>query len=476
MKWTPHRYQEVARKHERDHPSAAEFLDMGLGKTVITLSALDDLIAGLNIRSALVVGPIRVIEDVWPVEVKKWDHLKHLKCVLIRGSPAQRKAALRQKGHIYLINYELLPWLVDELRKLIKKRIPLPFQQVVLDESSKMKSPKAKRFKKFKLIRPHVKRGVWLLTGTPRPNSDLDLWAQLYCCDMGKRLGPHFGMFRDRWFNFNQYTYELTQKPGASKQIRKRISDICLSMRSEDYLELPRLVENVVNVRMPAKAMRQYREFEKEFFLELMDTEVEAFNSASLSMKCRQMTSGAVYQDQEEGERKKDRKWTKMHDAKMQAVQDIVEDAQGEPIIIVYEFKHELARLRKMFPKAPWIGGGSKNASKTIRDWNKGKLPVLFIHPASVGHGVNLQFGGHTMVWTSMTWSLELFQQMYKRLHRQGQAKPVIMHMLVVPGTVDEDVRAALRAKHEGQASLLKALRKSVGDRVRKQGKSLKVA
>lgn len=450
-----HDYQLRAAKFVRDHTESALFLEMGLGKTISVLSAMDDLIAGLNINAVLVVAPIRVVESVWPDEVEKWDHTKHLKISLVRGSAKQRAEALKKPAQLFLINYELLPWLAD----LVKKWKSLPFDMIVFDESSKMKSPRAKRFKKIKRLLPRFKRRV-IMTGTPAPNSYLDLWAQVYCADVGRRLGGLFDMFKDRWFTFNQYTYECKIKPGAQKAIRKRIADMVLCMSAKDYLKLPPYVENEVRVKLPPKVMKQYKEFEKELYLKLCDTEVEAFNAASLSMKCRQLTSGAIY-DMEDPTKKREgeRKWTKLHDVKLDALQDIIDEAQGESVLVVYEFKHELARLRKRYPKAPWIGGGSKNADKAIREWNARKHRVMLVHAASVGHGINLQAGGRIMVWTSMTWSYELFAQMVKRLHRQGQLKAVMIHLIIAAGTVDEDVRAALLAKHTGQATLMHALR-----------------
>ncbi len=440
---------------------------MGMGKTVAVASAVDDLLAGLNIRRVLVVAPIRVVESVWPDELTKWDHLRWLRHVLIRGNAAKRREAMQSSAPVHLINYEMLIWLTDELKRAHWKRNPLPWDMIVFDESSKMKSPQARRFKKLKRVLPRIKRRV-IMTGSPRPNSYLDVWAQIYCCDLGQRLGEVFGMFRDRWFDYNQYTYETKLRRGADKEIQRRIKDLVLCLRVEDYLKLPPLIENVVKLQMPAKAIRQYREFEKEMFLQLQDTEVEAQTAATLSMKCRQLTSGAVYDAMEPGEKPKGaRKWTAIHDVKMRAVQDIVEEAQGEPLLIVYEFKHELARLRKQYPKAPWIGGGSKGADTAIKEWNTGKHRVMLVHPASVGHGINLQHGGHCMVWTSMTWSYELYSQMVARLHRQGQRQPVVVHMLIIPDTVDDTVREALAGKHKGQAALLLALRAQTARRIR---------
>jgi SNF2 family DNA or RNA helicase len=427
------------------------FLDMGLGKTVVTLSAIADLIAGLEIRAALVVAPIRVIESVWPQEAQKWDHLRHLKIVVVRGSAKERLAKLAEPADIYLINFEQLIWLSD----IASRMKVLPWDMMVFDESTKMKSASARRFKRTKPMLPRCKRFA-ILTGTPTPNSYMDLWAQIYLLDGGARLGEFVTYFRERYFDYNPWTYELKLKPGAAKQIRDKIRDLVMCLRSEDYLKLPPCVETVIPVDLPPKVLDLYHEFEEELFIKVQDTEVEAFNAAALSMKCRQLTSGAVYDvPSEEGPRK----WQVVHDAKLDALEDVIEEANGEPLLVVYEFRHELARLLARWPKTPWIGGGSKDSGAIIDQWNKGKLKLLFVHPASVGHGVNLQFGGRLLVWTSGTWSYELYEQMAKRLHRQGQTKPVMVYLLVARGTVDETVAEVLRGKRQGLAELMAALR-----------------
>lgn len=432
-----------------DHPCTAEFIDMGLGKTSVALTVVSDLLAGLEISGALVVGPIRVIDQAgpWHEERATWDHVRHLRLVTLRGSPAQRLKLLSEPADVYLINYELIAWLADVTRTMKT----LPFDMVIFDESSKMKSHKAVRFRRIKPMLPRFPRRV-IMTGTPRPNNYLDLWSQVFLLDGGKRLGAFFTHFRDRYFDFNPYSYECKIKPGAARAIRNAIRDITIAMRSEDYLKLPPIIYTDVKVPLEPSVMAKYRTLQKTMFLELEKAEIEAFNAAALTNKCRQFTSGVMYDE--------DLKEHVVHDAKMDALEDIIDDAGGNPVLVVYEFRSELARLRKRWPKAPWIGGGSKDPDGAIRAWNTGKTQVMLVHPASVGHGLNLQHGGRRMVWTSMTWSLELYQQMVKRLHRQGQKKPVLVSHLVAPGTVDEAVLEALRGKAKGQDALMRALRR----------------
>lgn len=476
MFYKPHAYQEHGRRFMLTHPATAGFMDMGLGKTVTTLTAFNDLWTGLQVRAMLVLAPIRVVENVWPDEVEKWDHLRHLRVSIVRGSPVSRPItvrdrlldeqehrmskpsasaadALRPGFDVYLTNYENLP----ALCLWMTKQTELPFDMVVYDESTKMKSASARR---FKLLKPHLskfKRAV-LLTGTPTPNSYLDLWSQIYLLDQGARLSDFVTHYKDRYFSVNRYSFEVKLKPGADVAIRKRIADISLCLRSEDYLTLPPVVENTIKLDMPAKLRQRYDTFRQELAMTLDKISVEAFNAASLSNKCRQFTSGAVY----ETAPRPTGKWEALHDLKLDAVEDVIEEANGESVLVVYEFKHELERLRKRWPKAPWIGGGCKDADRSIREWNKGKHRVMLAHPASLGHGVNLQDGGRIMVWTSGSWSYELYAQMVKRLHRQGQRGKVFVHRLCMRSTVDDVVMATLDGKHKSQRELLVALRSHV--------------
>lgn len=449
--YKPHAYQRRAKQFLLDKKFANFWLDMGLGKTSVALTAIEELRFLWDIRAALVVAPIRVIENVWPEEAAKWRHLTKLKLVPIRGSARQRRIALETHADVYLINYELLIWLAEELDDMDRP----PWDMVVFDESTKMKAHGARRFKKFRRWSLAAKRRV-CMTGSPRPNTYLDLWAQTYLLDGGDRLMEFFTHYRDRWFEHNPWTHETKIRKGADKAIEARIRDITLCMRSEDYLELPPVVYNSIKVALPPKAMALYREFEKEMFVKLAGGEVEAESAATLSMRCRQLTSGAVYYQEHEDA---PRKVVLLHEAKLDALEDVIEEANGESVLVVYEFKHELMRLLKRWPKTRWIGGGCTGAKASIDAWNARKVPLMFVHPASVGHGINLQHGGRIMVWTSGTWSYEQYAQMVKRLHRQGQAQAVIVHMLVATGTVDETVLATLREKKTGQDALLDALK-----------------
>lgn len=474
MIFTPHKYQLKGIKHILKHPYCAEFLDMGLGKTTITLTAVAKLIDRCEIRSVLVMAPKRVCELTWPKEIKKWDHTKHLTHTQIVGSPVSKKIkrkgkeidtkpsanalrSLSQTVDIYLANYEILP----ELATWMHTATYLPWDMVVWDESSKMKSASARRFKKMKPVLGKLSRGV-LLSGTPAPQSYEDLWSQFYLLDRGERLGEFVSHFRDRYFNtVDRYGYVKVLKHGAAATIEKKISDITLCMQAEDYLKMPKLIHNIIEVKLPKKMKEQYDEFEREMFIKLKSDDIEALNAASLSAKCRQFTSGAVYKTRaldKMGKPIGPKTWTHIHDAKMDTMEELIEGSCGQPILVAYEFQHERERFMKRFPKAAWLGG-SNDAGKIEKKWNEGKLPLMIAHPASVGHGLNLQFGGHILVFLSGTWSLELYEQIICRLYRQGQSKPVIVHHLRVKDTVDEVVGVSNRKKAKGQKALLDILK-----------------
>jgi SNF2 family DNA or RNA helicase len=453
---------------------------MGLGKTVVSLTAIAKLMDRCEVYGVLVVAPLRVCELVWPQQVAKWDHTRHLKVVQIEGAPAGRRilrqadpliggdpeettskpsdAALKtlsEPADIFLINYEILP----ELCKWMTTQKTLPFNMVVFDESTKMKSASAKRFKLFK---PHVGRfdRRVVLAGRPAPQGYEDLWSQIYLLDQGKRLGTFITHFRSNYFDADRYSYDLTLKEGAADRIERKIADLVLCLRAEDHLKMPQLIFNKIEVKLPAKVMKQYKQFEDEMFLKLKTMSVEALNAASLSIKCRQLTSGAVYSSpvyDKDGKLVEDRKWEAVHDAKLDALEEVLDEANGSPVLVVYEFQSEIARLRKRWPNAPWIGGGAAkgDTERAVENWNRGKVPFMFVHPDSIGHGVNLQDGGHIQVWTSGTWNLDLWDQTIARLHRQGQKHPVIVHSLIVPGTVDVAVASAIKSKATGQKALI---------------------
>lgn len=441
-------YQLRAAQWVLEHPGAALWLEMGLGKTVSTLTAMQELIEGLECHKGLVVAPKRVVNRVWPKELDgRWSHLQGLSFTVLRGTPSEREAKLAQPTDIHIINYELLLWLVKQLKRW-------PYDLLVLDESTKIKNNSGKRFKALRKARGATRRIVEL-TGTPSPNGLHDLWAQVYLLDGGIRLGRTVTAFRDRWFDripMGDYV-KWQPKPNAQDEIQQRCSDICLSMRAKDYLELPDLITNTVEVELPAQVYDRYREFEREMFIELSkETEIEAMNAAALTTKCLQIANGAVYTDDEGN-------WQGMHTAKLDALQEIVEEA-GSPVIAVYQYKHDLIRLQQRFPE-----GRALEDSEALEDaWNAGKIPLLFVHPDSAGHGLNLQFGGNVIAFFGLTWNLESYQQVIERIGptRQAQSgldRPVFLHHIVAAGTVDEQVLERVRTKRGVQDLLMQATR-----------------
>lgn len=447
MKYRPHEYQKVAEEKIIELPAVGLFLDMGLGKTVITLSAINRLMYEMfAVQRVLVIAPKRVAEDTWGRESQKWDHLKHLKLSRVLGTKEQRIRALESDADIYIINRENVKWLVDQCQA--KRR--WPFDMVVIDELSSFKSSKSQRFRALKKATPLIKRIVGL-TGTPTPNGLLDLWPQIYLLDRGERLGKTISGYRERYFlprqrnGYTVFNWEL--KEGADRAIHEKIKDICISMSAEDYLELPERMNNVINVRLSDQEMKIYRTMEKEQILTLEDSDIVALSAGTVAGKLLQMANGAVY-DQEGGYRI-------IHDRKLEALEEII-DTTDEPVLVFYNFQHDhdrlLERLRKLSPR-------SLDTADDIRDWNEGRIRILLAHPASVGHGLNIQDGGRTIIWFGLTWSLELYQQANARLYRQGQRKNVIIHHLVAAGTIDEQVMAELEKKDTGQKALLDALK-----------------
>lgn len=446
MKYSPHNYQQYAQEFILEHPVSCLMLDMGLGKTVITLTALWELtLDRFDVSRILVIAPKRVAEDTWPRELEKWEHLSGLTASLVLGSREQREAALRKNAFLYIINRENVCWLVENHR--------WDFDMIVVDELSSFKSNRAERFKALKKVRPCVSRVVGL-TGTPAPNSLLDLWPQIYLLDMGQRLGRFVGGFRDRFFlpdkRNREIIYSYKPKEGAEDAIYRQISDICISMKAVDYLDMPERIDNRVEVFMNAAEQKKYEDFERDMILELHGETLDAVNAAALSGKLLQMANGAVY-----GE---DHKVLQVHDRKLDALEDLVEAANGKPLLVAYWYKHDLQRIRARFKNARCI-----DTQKDIADWNAGKIPLALIHPASAGHGLNLQDGGCTIVWFGLTWSLELYQQLNARLWRQGQKQTVVIHHIITAGTHDEDVMAALEKKDMRQSALIDAVRARIG-------------
>ena len=443
MKYKPHEYQAFATNFILEHPIAAILLDMGLGKSVITLTAIEELMHDrFEVSRVLVIAPLRVATNTWPSEIKKWDHLKDITYSVAVGTEAQRKAALAEKADIYIINRENVQWLIE------KSGIPFDFDMVVIDELSSFKSNQAKRFKSLVKMRPRVKRIVGL-TGTPSSNGLMDLWAEFRLLDMGERLGRYIGQYRRAYFmpdkRNGDIIYSYKPLPGAEEAIYKRIGDITISMRSKDYLKMPKCVINEVPVWMETHQSELYEQLKQEMVISLKGSEINAANAAALSGKLLQMANGAVYDGMGEP--------FFIHDGKLNALEDLIEGANGKPVLIAYWYKHDLDRIKARF------GVREIKADRDITDWNAGNIPVAVIHPASAGHGLNLQAGGSTLIWFGLTWSLELYQQTNARLWRQGQTDTVVIHHIITKDTIDEDVMTSLRKKERTQSSLINAVK-----------------
>ena len=444
MKFVPHNYQRYAIDFIENNPISALFMDMGLGKTVTTLTALSELAFDyFDISKILVIAPKRVAEDTWKREIEKWEHLKDITYSIVLGSKEQREKALSKKALIYIINRENVPWLIENHK--------WDFDTVVIDELSSFKSNKAQRFKALKKIRPSLKRIIGL-TGTPAPNSLMDLWSEIYLLDMGQRLGRYIGGFRERFFTPDKRNRDVifSYKPreGAENKIYELISDICLSMKALDHIKMPELILNNVEVEMGVKQKALYDKFKADMVLSLDGKELDAVNAAALSNKLIQMANGAVYDDE--------KCVVYIHDKKLDALEDLIEAANGKPVLVAYWYKHDKDRIMKRF-LAEEI-----NTSADIEKWNNGEMHIALIHPASAGHGLNLQQGGSTIVWFGLTWSLELYQQLNARLYRQGQKNTVIIHHIVTKGTIDENVINALERKNVGQNALIEAVKREL--------------
>ena len=453
MKYKPYDYQEYATQWILDKEKAGLLLDMGMGKSVITLTAIDELMFDyFEVSKVLVIAPLRVAESTWDEEAAKWDHLEHLKISKVLGTEKERINALYTKADIYIINRENVKWLVDKCGK------DWPFDMVVIDELSSFKSHRAQRFKALRKVRPFMKRVVGL-TGTPAPNGLIDLWSQIYLLDGGERLGKTITGYRERYFlpdKRNQhivFTYKL--KEGAEEAIYEKLSDICVSMKAEDYLKLPERINNIIPIHLPKKAKDKYDQLERDLLLPLKDSDIVANTAGVLANKLLQMSNGAVYD--ENGDVKE------IHNAKLKALEDTIEAANGKSVLIFYSYKHDLDRIKKHLKRDDLT---VLDTAEDIKNWNEGKIPIMLAHPASAGHGLNLQAGGNIIIWFGLTWSLELYSQANARLYRQGQKQNVIIHHLVSKGTMDEDVIKALEGKEVGQEALLNAVKA----RVRKMG------
>ena len=450
MRYEPHEYQEYATNFILSHPIAAILLEMGLGKSVITLTAIFDLtLDSFLIRKVLVIAPLRVARDTWPAEIEKWDHLNGLTYSVAIGSEAQRKAALLQRAQVYLINRENVDWLIND------SGIPFDYDMVVIDELSSFKSHTSKRFRALRKVRPNVKRIVGL-TGTPSSNGLMDLWAEIGILDMGQRLGRYISHFRNAYFvpdkRNQQIIFTYKPKPGAEEAIYRLISDITISMKNTNYLKLPDLVINEIPVLLSEDERQQYEIMRSEMVLSIKGKEIDAVNAAALSNKLLQMANGAVY-DGNGGV-------IRIHDRKLDALEDIIEAANGKPVLIAYWYKHDLERIMERFPAI------QLDNAESIKRWNDGEIPVAVIHPASAGHGLNLQAGGSCLVWFGLTWSLELYQQTNARLWRQGQKDTVIIHHIVAKETIDEQVMKALKRKDKTQTALIDAVKANLKEAV----------
>lgn len=448
MKYTPHNYQQHATTFIETHPQAAIFLGMGLGKTIITLTALEHLIYNtFQTRKALIIAPLRVARDTWPAEIKKWDHLQNLTYTIAVGDKKTREHAINTNADITIINRENIPWLVNHLEN------NWDYDTVIIDELSSFKSPQSQRFKALKKVRNRITRIIGL-TGTPAPNSLEDIWAPFRLIDEGQRLGKYITHYRNNYFTPDKrngqriFTWKL--KPYAESFIYKAIEDITLSMKTTDYLDdLPPLTVTTETVTLDKQQRRHYDELKKDMVTDIGTNIIDAENAATLSGKLLQLASGAIY-----GENKNT---ITFHDEKLKAVENIIEAAQGNTILLAYWFKHELDRLKEKFPQ-----GRELSTSKDVEDWCAGKIPLLFIHPASAGHGLNLQSGGHILVWLTTPWSLELVEQTNARLFRQGQTEPVSIIHIRAAGTIDENVSTALGKKDMTQSALIDAVKAQI--------------
>ncbi len=450
MKYSPRPYQTIASQFIIEQQRCNLWLPMGMGKTASVLAALDMLwLAGSTLHPALIIAPKRVAQTTWPDEVRKWDDFHNMKVSPILGTPKERATALRRKADIYTINYENLPWLVEQTGK------DWPFKFVVADESTRLKSFRLRggSVRARALAKVAKLTGRWVnLTGTPAPNGLKDLWGQNWFVDSGHRLGKSYTAYINRWFDENPYTYTVTPKLAADEEILERLADVTISLRVEDWLELPELVHAQVPVELPPAARKHYAAMERELFIELDKGGIEAANAGVRSSKCLQIASGAVYDE--------DKHWHDLHSAKVEALRDVVAEAAGAPVLVSYWFKFDREKILKAFPSARVL-----ETEQDIRDWNAGKIPVMLAHPASAGHGLNLQDGGNILVYYSQTWDLELRQQILERIGptRQKQAghdRPVFVYDLVALNTLDEEARDRVSGKMTVQEALMAARRR----------------
>ena len=445
MKFIPHDYQQYAIDFIESHPTAAVLLDMGLGKTVITLTALNNLLFDcFEISRVLVIAPLRVARNTWPQEIGKWEHLNHIRYSVAVGTEKERREALCKQASLYIINRENVPWLVE--------KTDFTYDAVVIDELSSFKNWSSKRFKALMKVRPLAKRVIGL-TGTPSGNGLMDLFAEFKVLDMGQRLGRFITKYRQDYFTPDkrngQVVFSYAPLPGAEERIYEKIADITISMKATDHLKMPELIESEYSVTMSDSERKMYAEMCEQLVLQLKGDEVTAANAGVLSGKLAQMANGAVYTD--------DGTALHIHDRKLDALEDVVESMNGKPLLVAYWFRHDAERIEKRLPCV------RLDTDDAIARWNRGEIPVALIHPASAGHGLNLQSGGSTLVWFGITWSLELYQQTVARLYRQGQnSNTVVVQHIIAEGTIDERILRALKRKDKTQTALIEAVKAEV--------------
>lgn len=439
-----HDYQRFCVEFIEAHPQCGVFLDMGLGKTAIALTAVSHLLYNsFEVSRVLIIAPLRVARDTWPAEIQKWDHLKGLTYSVAVGTEAERRAALQKDTLIHIINRENVQWLIEQ------SGLPFQYDMLVIDELSSFKSHQAKRFRALMRMRPRVARVVGL-TGTPSSNGLMDLWAEFRVLDMGRRLGKFITHYREEFFvpdrRNAQQVFSWKPKPGAEDEIYRRISDITISMKSTDFLHMPEYISNRIPVRLSLAERKTYDELKRDLVTSLCGAEIDAVNAASLSGKLCQLANGGIYDAEHNS--------LFFHERKLDALEDLIEGANGRPVLVAYWFKHDLQRIQERFHVR------EIRTSRDIADWNSGKIPVACIHPASAGHGLNLQAGGNTLIWFGLTWSLELYQQTNARLWRQGQkADTVVIHHIVTKNTIDEQIMDALECKDTTQTALMNAVK-----------------
>ena len=447
MRYVAHNYQNYAKDFILAHKVSALFLDCGLGKTITTLTAINELMYdSFEISKVLIIAPLRVAQSTWKDEIKKWDHLNLLRYSIAVGDEKERLKALKQTSDIYIINRENVDWLVT------KSGIDFNFDMLIIDELSSFKSHTSKRFKSLLKIRPYFERVVGL-TGTPSSNGLMDLWAEFRVLDLGERLGRYITHYRNEYFlpdkRNGAVIFSYKPQPNAEERIYRRLADMTISMKSTEYLKMPELILNELEINLGEEDQIKYKKFKKEMVMTIQEKEIDAINAASLSNKLIQLANGSIYDE--------DKKFYEVHNKKLDKLEEIIESANGKPVLVAYWFKADKERIEKRF-KVREI-----KTADDIKQWNKGMIDLALIHPASAGHGLNLQSGGSTLVWFSLTWSLELYQQTNARLYRQGQKNTVVIHHLITKNTIDEDIMKSLKRKDKTQEALMKAVKARIG-------------